>query len=144
VKTHLLAIAAVCALAATGGCSNDTSSSTPALSTTPTTGQVTENFSGTVQPLSYDAHTFTVVSNNAVLSLDMTAAGPPATIAMGLGLGQPVAGTCQLVSGGFGTYQASASPQLSGTIPSGSYCVMVYDVGNQTAPIDYTVVVTHY
>jgi hypothetical protein len=145
VKTHLLAIVAICALAATGGCSSDdTSSSTPALSTTPTTGQVTENFSGTVQPGSSDAHTFTIVLNNAVLSVDMTTAGPPDTIQMGLGIGQPIAGTCQLISGGFGTYQASTTAQLSGTIASGVYCVMVYDVGNQTAPITYTVAVQHY
>jgi hypothetical protein len=63
---------------------------------------------------------------------------------MGFGVGQTVAGSCQLLSGGYGTYSASTTPQLSGTIGSGTYCVMVYDVGNQSAAITYTVVVNHY
>jgi hypothetical protein len=145
VKTHLLAMVAIGALAATSGCSSDdSSSSAPPISTAPTVGQVTDNFSGTVQPGSSDTHTFTIALSNGVLSVDMTTAGPPATIAMGLGIGQTVAGTCQLISGGFGTYPASTTPQLSGTIGSGVYCVMVYDVGNQTAPINYTLVLQHY
>jgi hypothetical protein len=143
VKAHLLGIVAICALAA-AGCSSGDSSSSPALSTTPTAGLVAENFSGTVQPGSSDTHSFTIVLSNLTLSVDMTTAGPPASIQMGLGIGQTVAGTCQLIAGGFGTYQASPAPQLSGTIGSGVYCVMVYDVGNQTAPINYTLVVQHY
>jgi hypothetical protein len=134
-------------LAATGcstGSDPATSASTIAAVTAPTTAVVTENFSGTVQPGSNDAHTFTVTTDNAAISLALTSAGPPSTIAMGFGLGQTVAGSCQLLSGGFGTYTASTTPQLSGTIGSGTYCVMVYDVGNQSTAITYTVVVNHY
>jgi hypothetical protein len=140
----MFAIVAVCAIAAAGCSSDDTSSSSTALTTTPTVGLTTDNFSGTVQPGSSDTHSFTVVLTNTALSLDMTTAGPPATIQMGLGLGQTVAGTCQLIAGAFGTFQASTVPQLSGAIGSGAYCVMVYDVGNQTAPITYTLAVQHY
>jgi hypothetical protein len=142
VKLPLLAML-VCSLAAAACSSGDDSSSTPTIAT-PTVGLVTEPFSGTVQPGSSDAHTFTVVLSNQAIAVDLTTAGPPATIQMGLGVGQTVAGTCQLLSGGFGTYQASTTPQLSGTIGSGVYCVMVYDVGNQTAPITYTLTVAHY
>ena len=136
---------AACAFA-TAGCSNsstDTTSTTTS-TTAPTSPLVTENFSGTVQPGGNDANSFTVTSNNAAITLDLTSAGPPATISMGFGIGQTVAGSCQLLSGGYGTYQASTTPQLSGTIPTGTYCVMVYDVGNQAAAITYTVVVQHY
>jgi hypothetical protein len=63
---------------------------------------------------------------------------------MGIGVGTLVGGTCQLSSGGFTTTSAGATPQLNGTINAGQYCLMVYDVGNQSAPITYTVVVTHY
>jgi hypothetical protein len=134
-------------LAATGcstGSDPATSAATIAAVTSPTTAVVTENFSGTVQPGSNDAHSFTVTTNNAAISLTLTSVGPPSTIAMGFGVGQTVAGSCQLLSGGYGTYSASTTPQLSGTIGSGTYCVMVYDVGNQSAAITYTVVVSHY
>ena len=144
VKHTLVCLVAACTLAAAGCSSSTDTSSTTTSTTAPTTPLVTENFSGTVQPGGNDAHSFTVTSNNAAITLGMTSAGPPATIAMGFGIGQTVSGSCQLLSGGFGTYAASASPQLSGTIPTGTYCVMVYDVGNQAAAITYTVVIQHY
>jgi hypothetical protein len=146
VKLPLLA-AVVCLLAAAGCSTNDSSSGTsPAaiLASAPTSPLVTDTFTGTVQPGSSDSHPFTVTANNFQATLAMTAAGPPATIGEGFGIGQTVGGTCQLLSGGFGTYAASTTPQLAGTLPSGAYCVMVYDVGNQTGPITYTVVVQHY
>ena len=34
--------------------------------------------------------------------------------------------------------------ELAGTIAAGSYCVAVFDVGNQAAAIDYAVTVVHY
>jgi hypothetical protein len=144
VKHSFVCLIAACALV-TAGCSSSTDTSSTTTSTTaPTTPLVTENFSGTVQPGGNDPHPFTVTANNAAITLDMTSAGPPATITMGFGIGQTVSGSCQLLAGGFGNYAASASPQLSGTIPTGTYCVMVYDVGNQSAPITYTVVIQHY
>jgi hypothetical protein len=141
----LLAVIALCLLVA-AGCSSDspTGSSPSALPIAPATPLVTETFSGTVQPGSNDWRPFTVTSDGFQISLAMTAAGPPATIAEGFGVGQVVSGSCQLLSGAYGTYTASATPQLSGTIAAGSYCVMVYDVGNQTAAVTYTVIVQHY
>lgn len=148
VKNALRAAAAICLLAAAAGCnSTDPSAATTAaalLASAPSVPLVTETFAGTVQQGANDSHTFTVTSNNFQITLAMTAAGPPATIQEGFGVGQMVGGSCQLLSGGFGTYPASTTPQLSGTIPSGSYCVMVYDVGNQVGPITYTVVIQHY
>jgi hypothetical protein len=146
VKRASLAAAALCLLTAAGCSNTDDSSTTPAalLAASPTSPLVTENFSGTVLQGSNDSHPFTVTSNNFQIVVTMTTAGPPATIQEGLGVGQIVAGSCQLLSGGSGTYAASATPQLSGTIGAGSYCLMVFDVGNQTGPITYTVVVQHY
>ncbi|MCU1384556.1 MAG: hypothetical protein JWL71_3253 [Acidobacteria bacterium] len=146
-KLHVLAVAVVCLLAGAGCSTADSSSGTsPAalLATAPSTPLVTETFSGTVQPGSNDSHPFTVTSDGFQITLAMTAAGPPATIAEGLGIGQVVSGSCQLLSGGFGTFTPSITPQLAGTIPAGSYCAMVYDVGNQSAAITYTVIVQHY
>jgi hypothetical protein len=49
-----------------------------------------------------------------------------------------------LLSGGSTQAPAGSVPQLTGNIPTGQYCLMVYDVGNQSAPITYTVVINHY
>lgn len=125
------------------GCSNSDDTSTT-LPTAPSSPLVTENFSGTVQVGSNDSKPFTVTSDGFQITVDMTSAGPPATIAMGIGVGTFVGGTCQLSSGGFITAAAGSTPQLTGTIAAGQYCLMIYDVGNQSGPITYTVVVNHY
>jgi hypothetical protein len=144
VKHALFGLVAVSLLAAAACSSGDTSSSTAPSIAAPTAPAVTENFSGTVQVGSYDANPFTVTASGAVISLTLTAAGPPATIFMGFGVGTYVGPVCTLLSGGYGVYQAGTTPQLSGTIGAGAYCVMVYDAGNQAAPITYAVTITHY
>ncbi len=126
------------------GCSNSADDTSLTLPTTPSSPLVTENFSGTVQVGSNDSKTFTVTSSGFQITVDLTSAGPPATIAMGIGVGSPAGGTCQLSSGGFITAPAGSTPQLTGTINAGQYCFMVYDVGNQSAPITYTAIVNHY
>jgi hypothetical protein len=125
--------------AACGGSDN----STPNF-VTPTPTLITEPaFTGTVQVGGTDNHTFTTTASGT-LSVTLTAAGPPATIFMGLGVGTPSGTTCVLLSGGSTATPAGTTPQLSGTIAAGSYCVSVFDIGNQTAPVTYSVTVTHY
>ena len=105
----------------------------------------TETFTGTVNVGSSDVHAFNA-SAGGEIDITLTAAGPPSTIVMGLGFGSPsllTAGTCSLFSNGAINTAAGATPQLTGTAPSGSYCVAVFDVGNQTAPINYTLTVVH-
>jgi hypothetical protein len=146
VKLAPLAAAVLCLFTA-AACNSDSSSGTDAasiLAASPGVPLVTDPFTGTVQPGSSDSHNFTVTANNFQIAVTMTAVGPPATIQEGLGVGQVVAGTCQLVSGANGVYPASTAPQLSGTIGAGTYCVMVFDAGNQTGPVTYSVVVQHY
>jgi hypothetical protein len=127
------------AVAACGGSSNNSSIAAPSATLT------TETFTGVVQPGASKVHTFTVTSPGQV-SVTMTAAGPPPTIQMGLGIGNPDAnGNCIFLSGG--TTQAVAStttPQLSGTLTaSGAYCVAIGDIGNAAGPITYTINVSH-
>jgi predicted small secreted protein len=146
VKLAPLAAALLCVLTA-AACNSDSGSGTDPgslLASTPPVPLVTEPFTGTVQPGSSDAHTFTVTSDNFQIAITMTAVGPPATIQEGLGVGQMVGGTCQLLSGASGVYPASTTAQLAGTIGAGTYCVMVYDAGNQTGPVTYAVTVQHY
>ena len=78
------------------------------------------------------------------MSVTLTAAGPPATIFMGLGIGTPSATACAVIASDSTIAQASATAQLSGTVAAGSYCVQVYDVGNEyTTPVTYSVTVAH-
>ena len=97
---------------------------------------------GNVDVGSSDFKPFTAAQAGTV-NVTLTAAGPPPTIFMGVGVGTPSGTTCALLSGGSTITPAGTSAQLSGTISAGSYCVEVYDVGNQTAQISYTVTVAH-
>jgi len=100
--------------------------------TSPTGTLSTETFTGAVDVGGQAAHPFTVAaSGSSEATVDLTTAGPPSTV-------------CTLLTNGYAIVQARATAQLSGTLTGGSYCVMVYDAGNQTAQVSYTVVVTHY
>jgi hypothetical protein len=103
----------------------------------------TEVFSGTVAVGSAATHLFAVAQTGEV-KVTLTAAGPPSTIFMGIGVGTPVDSSCEFLEGRTGHVQAGASPQvdLANTAP-GLYCVSVYDIGNQAVPIDYSVTVEH-
>jgi hypothetical protein len=142
---RVLALAIVAAFAA--GCSDSGSSNgaLSALSTPSSASLVTDNFSGTVDVGGLDVHPFTITIGNQPVSVTLTAAGPPPSIFMGLGVGSPATdGTCSVFSIAAVVVQAGTGPHLSGSIAAGSYCVAVFDVGNQTVPVDYTVTVVHY
>jgi len=68
---------------------------------------------------------------------------------MGLGVGTPAAATataaasCPLLPNASVATPAGTTAQLSGTIAAGTYCVALFDVGNQTASVTYTVTVSH-
>lgn len=109
-----------------------------------TVAVTTESFTGTVTVGGSDSHNFTVALANGQLNATLTAAGPPSTIYMGLGLGAPSGSTCTLITGASLVTQASATAQLSGTAAAGTFCVMVYDAGNQTSDITYAVTVNHF
>ncbi len=138
-----LAVVVASGCAGCGGNSNSSTTAAPA-APTPTAAASTESFSGTVTVAGNDFHPFTVATTGATLSVTLTAAGPPTTIFMGLGLGAYDAPTCTLLNNAYLTTQAGAVAQLSGTAGAGAYCVVVYDVGNQTGPITYAVTVSHY
>ncbi len=112
-------------------------------SSTPVTApaSVTDTFKGTVAPGGSDSHNFTVASFGEV-DVTLTAAGPPPTITMGLGVGTPSGGTCTL-TGNPVSASAGTTAQISGTANAGTYCVQVFDAGNQVAPVTYTVTVAH-
>ena len=133
-----IALVASAALAAACG-----GSSNPSTVTAPTGTVTTDTFNGTVQPGGSSINPFTVTVGGTV-SVTLVSAGPPSTITMGLGIGNPSStGTCSFLSGGTTVTQAGSTAQLSGTLAAGSYCVAVVDVGNAAGPITYTVTVAH-
>jgi hypothetical protein len=133
-------------LAATAACSSTASSPNASTSaTSPSVAVTTEIFPGTVAVGGSDVHPFNVVLPGQQVSVILTAAGPPPTIYMGVGVGTYSSPTCTLITGGSVVTAAGTTAQLSGVVASaGSYCVMVSDVGNQTAPVTYSVTVNHY
>lgn len=139
-RTAVLALPLAAALIG-AGCSG---SSTAATTTGPTTNPTTENFTGTVPVGGTDSHNVTVLLSGGQMNVIMTAAGPPATIYEGIGLGTPSGTTCTLLSGAYVVLPASTIAQLSGTVQAGTYCIAISDAGNQAAPITYAVTVTHY
>jgi len=106
---------------------------------TPTTK--TDTFTGTVQVGGSAMNNFSVNAAGQVI-VTLTAAGPPASVTMGVGIGSP-GDVCGVLPGGSVTTPASSTAQLSGVLTPGTYCVTVFDVGNQTAAISYTVTVAH-
>jgi len=135
-KNLIAAAASLGLLVASAACSsNDTTT------TAPTTTK-TESFNGTVQVRSSDMHTFTVAASGQV-SVTLTAAGPPATIPMGIGIGTPGDSACGIITGASVTAAAGTNAQLTGVVSPGTLCVSVFDVGNQTAAVTYTVNVAH-
>src|SRR3954471_12163583 len=119
-----LAVLLAAALAASCGGSDTAPTQIAAAATS------TETFRGSVQPpvngqAQADSHNFTVTSAGGTLTVTLTAAGPPATITMGVGVGSPnTAGTCILLSStSFAAVQASTTPALQGTVATaGTYC----------------------
>jgi hypothetical protein len=62
---------------------------------------------------------------------------------MGLAIGTPNGTTCTPLAGASVQAAAGSSPQLNGEVSGGTLCVVVYDVGNETAPITYSLTVSH-
>ena len=59
---------------------------------------------------------------------------------MGVGIGQPSSdGVCTL----FGNINDTVGAVLVSIVPKGTYCYLVYDVGNVAASVNYTVTITH-
>jgi hypothetical protein len=142
---RLTAIGLAFVLVAAAACGGGNSSGTIA---TPSGTVVTDTFTGTVAlpvagVLQADIHNFTVAVAGTV-SVTLVSAGPPATITMLLGIGNPSStGGCSLLSGGSTPAVASSTAQLSGTLVAGTYCVAVGDLGNALQPVVYTVTVAH-
>ena len=117
------------------------SSTTPA-TTTPTVARTTDTFTGTVAVGGADFHSFPIAATGPI-DVTLTAATPPSTIVMGISIGMPADGRCVALAGASSQTPAGAAAQLSGIASPGTLCVDVHDSGNESAPVSYTVTVTH-
>ena len=119
----------------TVGCADPVAPTTP----TPPVPTVTDTFSDTLLVLGSNTHQFTVSTVGGV-KVSLNSVEPGASV--GLGVGTPSVGSCSVID----HIEAVAGQvvQLSGTatVP-GSYCVVIYDVGNLVEPAVYTINVLH-
>ena len=115
--------------------------STPSV-TTPSVTRTTDTFSGTVQMAGSAFHSFRVAQTGTT-EVTLTTASPPATVVMGLALGIVDDAGCTRLAGASLNAAAGSTPQLAGLTSTGTLCVQIRDAGNQTAPVAYTVSVTH-
>jgi len=131
------------ALLACAACSGGSSGGAPTTPSTPALPPTSETFTGTVPVGGSDSHPFVVKLSNGLVTANLTAASP--AVAMGLGIGTIANGVCSVLSGGAVIATAGTTAQLTGTnFQNGTYCVQVFDVGNQSAAVTYSVTVTHY
>jgi hypothetical protein len=111
---------------------------------------VTETFTGTLSVQNVSSHSF-IISRSGRITITLTAVTPPPTSEgpsspeVGIGIGIPSGLTCalNLGNGTTATVTAGSTPQISGIVIPGTFCVAVYDVGNLTETVDYTVAVAH-
>jgi len=139
-KRTLLAVLGVALLAA--GCADPIVPAAP----TPVLPTIPESFSDTLLVRGTNTHTFTVQQIGG-LKISISSAEP--TVAIGLGVGTPSIGSCAVIEKDTVVPNAQGptvapAVHLSGNASvAGPFCVLVYDVGNLTEPITYTVNVLH-
>jgi hypothetical protein len=122
---------------------NNGSGLIPVLGTPP---QKTEVFSGSIDKGGTMFFAF-AVANVGDLTVTLTAAGPPATVVMRIGLGLGTASTCQIQvtkdTAAGDSAQIGASQVPSSVTLGNSYCVGIGDIGNATGPVTFTITVVH-
>jgi hypothetical protein len=130
-------------------CSHSSTTSPSATSTTTTTATaaaptVSESFTGTLPVAGFKFYSFNIAVNGTVnVTLNsVSGAGVPATVQLGLGIGQPSGLDCAAtttVTAGI----TAAAPQTTGTFGPGLFCVRVSDVGNLFAPANFNITIAH-
>jgi hypothetical protein len=130
---------------AAAACGGDSSTTT---APTTTAGPSTELFEGKLQSRgdsTFFSFTVATAGNvNVTLASEMTTTTPGSStnVALGVGLGSPIATDCSVTS------QTTTGPGLTSQLVGSNfspaiYCVRVFDVGNLTVPINFAVRITH-
>jgi hypothetical protein len=123
---------------------------------TPTGPLITEVLTGTVAPpvngtFQSTFRPYVVLESGGEVKVTLTSAvltrpdgTQQTTIAMGLGAGTMVNGTCVVPVTAFVTTVAGPVPQLQGSLDAGTYCIQVSDVSGLAGPVAFSVTVTHF
>ena len=125
-----------------GACSHNSTTEPSLTSTTPTTPiaspTVSEVFTSTLPVGGFKFYTFNIAANGTVnVTLNsVSGAGVPATVQLGLGIGQPAGTDCAATS--TATAASGSAPQVTGTFGPGLFCVRVFDVGNLFDPANFS------
>jgi len=111
----------------------------PTLPTEPST-TTTDTFTGTLAPQGTSSHEFSA-QRAGFMTLTVVSLDPLPEITIGVGLGAPSESGCTLQ---LKNDAARAGSILSASITTpGSYCVAIYDVGNVTEDVSYSIQLIH-
>jgi hypothetical protein len=128
----LVALAAM----AVGGCETTTSPPPP-----PPVDPITKTFSGTLAVSGAVVHTFTPTQAGEI-NVTLKVLAPVSTVTIGMGLGVWTGTSCDLA---IADDQAILNELLIGTATGvAEFCARLNDVGQLTAPTDYTIEVKHF
>jgi hypothetical protein len=116
-----------------GACGNGSTS------TSPTAASTTATFNGTLTPQGVVSYPVTVAAPGDFF-LTLVSLTPQTTITVGLGVGQPVNGVCQLLTS---VENANVGYVMSLSLNPGSYCVVIYDIGNVAGSDIFTLTAAH-
>jgi hypothetical protein len=127
-------------LLGTLACGDD--ETTPTTDPTPARQQITEPpFEGTLTVNGARTHPFTATGSGEI-RVTLTALSPDSTARVGVSLGIFNATQCQIVIANDSATQGAIVLGNAGA--AGNFCVRVHDVGQLTAPTDYSVTVVHF
>ena len=118
------------------GCDDNTGLTT---SSTPTTTITEPTFADTLTVNGARIKQFSTTGRGTV-TVALTAVGPDSTTVIGLGLGTWNGASCQIICDEQAAQGASLVCNASGV---GNLCVRVYDPGTLTAPVTFSVDITH-
>jgi hypothetical protein len=131
VRIAFLLVTVLCAAA----CDDNTTTT----ATTPTTTITEPTFADTLTVNGARIKQFSTTGRGTV-TVALTAVGPDSTTIIGLGLGTWNGASCQIICDEQAAQGASLVCNASGL---GNLCVRVYDPGTLTAPVTFSVDITH-
>ena len=132
-----------------GACSHNSttepSNTTTTTTTTAAAPTVTETFNGTLPVAGFKFYTFNIAVNGTVnvTIAKVSGTGVPATVQLGIGIGQPSGTDCSTTITQTAGAATLPTPHASGTFGPGLFCVRVSDVGNLFAPATFAVTIAH-
>jgi hypothetical protein len=137
-RRSLLLLLAI-AVSTGAACGDDDEVTTPIQPTRPT---VTETFSGRVTVNGAQTHVFAATGSGRI-DVTLATLSPDSATRVGLTLGTlNTLNSCQVVI--FNDNATQGTQVVGNAGAAGSFCVRVHDVGQLTAPVDYTVTVVHF